>query len=218
MLNLFPFQHVRITLFFYLLWVEVHHAMYTNRPRNTTPGCKHWSILPLLWNKEKRLKTIEKKFLNNLQVWHSKADKIVNNLYGTNPVPISYCQNSFLLSKLIFNVQTYKFSWSLGHKISWSISIPFQRQNFMLSPIPFQFYAQLCSIPKANYVQPPFHSKGKISLSNPFHSNDKISWSASFHSNGVSDLFQSSNPIGQYTWLYAFMRRCPRGGRTWRHI
>ena len=67
------------------------------------------------------------------------------------------CQNWF------FNVQTYKFYCQitkyLGRKISWSISTPFQCQNFMLNPIPFQFCAQLRSIPTVFYGQSRFHGQ-----------------------------------------------------------
>ena len=78
-----------------------------------------------------------------LLLWHSKADKIVNNFHGQNrfqfhgQIPI-YGQNShFCCQNWFFNVQTYKFS---------------------------------CQITK--YLgQSPFHSNAKISCSTLFHSN-----------------------------------------------
>ena len=60
------------------------------------------------------------------------------------------------------NILVTKF---LGHKISWSISIPFQCQNFMLNPIPFQFYAQLRSIPTAFHGQ--WQSRSTCTRSQP---------------------------------------------------
>ena len=114
------------------------------------------------------------------ELWHSKADKIVNNFHGQNrfqfhgQIPIFYGQNShFCCQNWFFNVQTYKFSRQiikyLGHKISWSISIPFQCQNFMLNPIPFQFYAQLRSIPTAFHGQSRFHESWAVTVSIYLH-------------------------------------------------
>ena len=61
----------------------------------------------------------------------------------SKPVPISWSNTYFYGQNSHFCVKT-DFLTYLGHKISWSISIPFQSQNFMLNPIPFQF---LCSTP-----------------------------------------------------------------------
>ena len=60
---------------------------------------------------------------------------------------------------LMFRTTNFLGTKYLGHKIYWSISIPFQCQNFMLNPIPFQFYAQLRSIPTAFHGQSQFHGQ-----------------------------------------------------------
>ena len=61
--------------------------------------------------------------------------------------------------KTCSDLQIFLITKYLGHKISWSISIPFQCQNFMLNLIPFQFYAQFRSIPTAFHGQSRIHDQ-----------------------------------------------------------
>ena len=83
----------------------------------------------------------------------------------SKPVPISwsntyfYGQN-FCCQNWFFNVQTYKFSWSRNIFVTKFLGqSPVQCQNFMLNPLLFQFYAQLCSIPTAFRGQSRFHGQ-----------------------------------------------------------
>ena len=100
-----------------------------------------------------------------IYLWHSKADKIVNNFHGQSRFQFHGQTPIFMVKTLIFVVKTcsdlqiFLITKYLGHKISWSISIPFQCQNFMLSPIPFQFYAQFRSIPTAFHGQSRIHDQ-----------------------------------------------------------
>ena len=111
-----------------------------------------------------------------VRIWHSKTDKIVNNFHGQNrfqfhgQIHMKYL--FFMVKTLIFVVKTDFLMFRptnflvrsqnilvtkfLGHKISWSISIP------------FQFYAQLHSIPTAFHGQSRFHGQD-ISVSIYLH-------------------------------------------------
>ena len=155
---------------------------------------------------------------------HSKADKIVNNFHGQNRFHFHDQPLIFIIKTPIFVVKIFFWCWDLTNFF-------LVKKKFLVSPILswgqdfyFQPHSKIYdhSTFHSFMINPPFHSIGKISLSNPFHSNDKISWSASFHSNGVSDLFQSafqsSNSTGQYImWLYAFMRCCPNN-RVYKNV
>ena len=132
------------------------------------------------------------------------------------------CQNWF------FNVQTYKFSCQitkyLGHKISWSISIPFQCQNFMLNPIPFQFYAQLRSIPTAFHGQ--WQSRSTCTRSQPrlpaylrcrlsVHWEQLQYFTDDVGSRVIRQVSWVLEPVKRITCNVSCLHNCLKSGRLW---
>ena len=95
-------------------------------------------------------------------IWHSKADKIVNNFHGQNRFQFHGQTPIFMIKTLIFVVKTdflmFRPTNFLDHEISWS-------QNFLVN---------LHSIPMPKFHAQPYSIS--ILCSTLFHSNS-VSWS-----------------------------------------
>ena len=105
-------------------------------------------------------------------VWHSKADKIVNNFHGQNPFQF-HCPNPFQFHcpTLIFMVRTDIFCAQILQSFLVSLhSIPmtrFHAQNLLYSNDKISCYKGIPFQRAKFHAQNLFHSNGKILCSSP---------------------------------------------------
>ena len=99
------------------------------------------------------------------ELWHSKADKIVNNFHGQNQFQFHGQNSHFVVKTNFLMVRPTNF---VDHKISWS-------QNFLVNlhsiPMP-KFYVQPYSIPIL--CSTPFHSNSIFMVSHDFMVSDSL--------------------------------------------